>query len=71
MVSASQVADAWQVHKVYTNYEIHTITLMVRNRKTQHPLSIYTNKQSYQFVQIDRHIECTTIIDVLFTMKGK
>ena len=48
MVSASQVAGEWQVHKGYTNYEIHTTTLMVRNRNTQHTLSIYTNKKSPQ-----------------------
>ena len=48
MVSASQVAGEWQVHKVYPNYEVHTITLMIRNRKTQYTLSIYPNKKSYQ-----------------------
>ena len=58
MVSASQVAGEWQVHKVYSNYEIHTIILMIRNMKTQYTLSIYTNKNSYKLVQIDRHTEC-------------
>ena len=50
--------DEWQVHKVYTNYEINALTLMIRNRKTQQILSIYTNKESYRFVHINGRTEC-------------
>ena len=52
MVSASQV-DEWQVHKVYPNYEINAITLLIRNRKTQRILAISTRKDGYQIVNLD------------------
>ena len=48
--------NAWQVHNVYTNYEINTITLMLRNIKTKHYVSIYTKEDSYQRVYLNvRH----------------
>ena len=50
--------DEWQVHQVYTNYEIDVLTLMIRNRKTQQILSIYISKESYQFVHINGRTEC-------------
>ena len=57
MVNDSHV-DEWQVHQVYTNYEINALTLMIRNRKTQQILSIYISKESYQFVHINGRTEC-------------
>ena len=50
--------SAWQVHQVYTKYEINALTLMIRNRKTKKTLSISPNKESYLFVHINGRTEC-------------
>ena len=52
MVSASQV-DERQVHKVYPNYEINVLTLLIRNRKTKRILTISTQKAGYQRVNLN------------------
>ena len=58
--------EAWQVHNVYTNYEINTITLMLRNINTKRILSIYTSSEdSYQRVYINGRRECYHRVIVL------
>ena len=57
MVSASQV-DEWQVHRIYPNYEINALTLLLRNRKTQRIIPIHTKKNNYLFVNINSRTEC-------------
>ena len=52
MVSASQV-DEWQIHKVYPNYEINALTLLIRNIKTKRILTIFIQKSGYQRVKLD------------------
>ena len=57
MTESDSRDEAWQVHKVYTNYEINTITLMLRNIKTKRVLSIQVNSDSYQRVYINGRCE--------------
>ena len=57
MTESESRGEAWQVHKTIPTIEINTETLMLRNIKTKHILPIYTNKDFYQFVWIDRHIK--------------
>ena len=45
--------SAWQVLTDYPNYEINAKTLMIRNIKTKRTLSIFTQKDGYQTVNLD------------------